>query len=82
MRNLADIIIDLLDCIPIDNQALRLELTKYKNCENTHENWNDVGDILYTWVFSDFYPEISWQSEVERIWTGDDEPDSLDYSNF
>ena len=82
MRNLANIIVDLLDHIPEDNQDFRLDLEKYRNCANTSENWNDVGDILYNWVFSDFYPEISWQSEIEKIWTGDDDQDSLDYSNF
>ncbi len=72
MRELSEVIIDLLDHIPIDNQALRLSLAKYKDCENTLENWNEVGDILYFHVFSDFYPEISWQDQVERIWTGDE----------
>lgn len=73
MRDLSEVIIDLLDHIPIDNQYLRLALAKYKNCENTIENWNAVGDILYTWVFSDFYPEIGWQDQIEHIWTGDEE---------
>ena len=82
MRELSEVIIDLLDHIPIDNQTLRLALAEYKNCENTLENWNEVGDILYIHVFSDFYPEISWQEQVERIWTGDDEPNELTYSNF
>lgn len=72
MRNLSEVIIDLLDHIPIDYQYLRIDLAKYKDCENTIENWNAVGDILYTWVFSDFYPEVGWQDEVERIWTGDE----------
>ena len=73
MRELSEVIVDLLDHIPIDNQELRLALAEYKDCENTIENWNAVGDILYTWIFSDFYPEISWQDWVERIWTGDDD---------
>ena len=82
MRNLKDIIIELLNHIPKDNTNLREKLITYKDCPNTYENWNDVGDILYEHVFSNFYPEISWQSMVEKIWTGDDDQDSLDCSNF
>ena len=82
MRNLKEIILELLEHIPVDNEELRMKLSNFKDCENSYENWNDVGDILYNHVFSNFYPEISWQSMVEKIWTGDDDQDSLDYSNF
>jgi len=82
MRDLNDVILELLDIIPIEESDLRQALSVYLNIESSPDDWNEVGDILYTYVFSDFYPEISWQAEAERIWTGDEDTDLLDYSNF
>lgn len=82
MRDLSTVIALLLEHIPIDQNELRQKLQEYTNCENTYENWNDIGDILYQHIFSDFYPEISWQSTIEKIWTGDEEPDNLTHTNF
>lgn len=82
MRELTDVIERLLDYIPYDQKILRSVLSQYIDCPNTIENWNDVGDILYLHVFSDFYPEVGWQEQVEKIWIGDEDQDMLDFSNF
>lgn len=84
MRDLDTVINQLLQVIPIEEIDLREELEAWLDTYNYYsaEDWNEVGDILYNYVFSDFYPEIGWQSEVERIWTGDENPDDLMYSNF
>ena len=82
MRDLNDVIEQILSIIPIDEAELREDLEQYLDSDNSVENWNNVGDILYSHIFIDFYPEISWQDKVERIWTGDESPDLLDYSNF
>lgn len=82
MRELNEVVQELLDHIPYDDTDLRYELNKYKDCENTIENWNSVGDILWKFIFCDFYPEIGWQDQVEKIWTGDADANDLYHSNF
>lgn len=84
MRNLETVISQILEIIPAEEQDLRYELESWLDRTNSTsiEAWNEVGDILYNYIFSDFYPEIGWQDEVERIWTGDDDSDKLTYSNF
>lgn len=82
MRNLSEVVEVLLEVIPNYQTELLNELKEYKNADNTVENWNGVGDILYKYIFSDFYPEVSWQSDVEKIWTGDEDPENLTHSNF
>ena len=75
-----DVDLPLIRCF--DDEMNLMSYSQFAHWEELYENWNDVGDILYNHVFSNFYPEISWQSMVEKIWTGDDDQDSLDYSNF
>ena len=84
MRDLDTVITQLLQVIPIEEQELREALEAWLDTHNysSAEDWNEIGDILYNYVFSDFYPEIGWQNQVERIWTGDDYADDLTYSNF
>ena len=84
MRDLNEVIEQMLAVIPIDEEDLREALEAWLDTYNYHsvEDWNEVGDILYNYVFSDFYPEIGWQNQLERIWTGDDDSDELNYSNF
>ncbi len=84
MRDLNEVIEQMLAVIPIDEEDLREALEAWLDTYNYHsvEDWNEVGDILYNYVFSDFYPEIGWQNQLERIWTGDDDSDELEYSNF
>lgn len=85
MRDLNSVILELLAVIPIDEIDLRQALEAWLDIHNLTDNpesWNEVGDILYNYVFSDFYPEIGWQAEVEKIWTGDEDSDLLDFSNF
>ena len=82
MRNLSEVVEVLLEVIPNYQTELLNELKEYKNADNTVENWNGVGDILFKYIFSDFYPEVSWQADVERIWTGDEDADNLTNSNF
>ena len=84
MRDLNEVIEQMLAVIPIDEEDLREALEAWLDTYNYHsvEDWNEVGDILYNYVFSDFYPEIGWQNQLERIWTGDDDSDELTNSNF
>lgn len=84
MRDLNEVIEQMLAVIPIDEEDLREALETWLDTYNYHsvEDWNEVGDILYNYVFSDFYPEIGWQNQLERIWTGDDDSDELTNSNF
>jgi len=85
MRDLNSVILELLAVIPIDEIDLRQALEVWLDVHNLTDNpesWNEVGDILYNYVFSDFYPEIGWQAKVEKIWTGDEDSDLLDFSNF
>lgn len=82
MRNLNEVVRVILQVIPPFETELTNELKEYKDADNTAEKWNDVGDILYKYIFSDFYPEVSWQSDVEKIWTGDEDPENLTHSNF
>lgn len=84
MRNLETVISQILEVIPVEEEDLRYELESWLDRYNSNsiEAWNEIGDILYNYIFSDFYPEIGWQDQVERIWTGDDDSDELDYSNF
>ena len=84
MRDLETVISQILEIIPVEEEDLRYELESWLDRYNSNsiEAWNEIGDILYNYIFSDFYPEIGWQDQVERIWTGDDDSDKLDYSNF
>lgn len=84
MRNLETVISQILEVIPVEEEDLRYELESWLDRYNSNsiEAWNEIGDILYNYIFSDFYPEIGWQDQVERIWTGDDDSDELNYSNF
>lgn len=82
MRELDDVILQLLEVIPEEKSELRQALESWYMSLDPLTAWNEVGDILYQYIFTDFYPEVSWQADVEKIWTGDDEPDLLDYTNF
>lgn len=84
MRDLETVISQILEIIPVEEEDLRYELESWLDRYNSNsiEAWNEIGDILYNYIFSDFYPEIGWQDQVERIWTGDDDSDELEYSNF
>ena len=84
MRDLGTVISQILQIIPIEEEDLRYELESWLDRSNSNsiDAWNEVGDILYNFIFCDFYPEIGWQDEVERIWTGDDDSDELINSNF
>lgn len=88
MRDLSEVITRMLAIIPVDELELRQALEEQKQSidiappEMIFSWWNEVGDTLYNYVFSEFYPEIGWQDELERIWTGDEDPDDLEYSNF
>ena len=84
MRDLGTVISQILKVIPIEEEDLRYELESWLDRSNSNsiDAWNEVGDILYNFIFCDFYPEIGWQDEVERIWTGDDDSDKLTNSNF
>ena len=84
MRDLETVISQILEIIPVEEEDLRYELESWLDRYNSNsiEAWNEIGDILYNYIFSDFYPEMGWQDQVERIWTGDDDSDELDYSNF
>jgi hypothetical protein len=84
MRDLGTVISQILQIIPVEEEDLRYELESWLDRSNSNsiDAWNEVGDILYNFIFCDFYPEIGWQDEVERIWTGDDDSDELINSNF
>ncbi len=84
MRDLGTVISQILQVIPVEEEDLRYELESWLDRSNSNsiDAWNEVGDILYNFIFCDFYPEIGWQDEVERIWTGDDDSDELINSNF
>lgn len=82
MRDLHTVILQMLGVIPEDMVTFRRKISDFLQRPDEIESWNDLGDLLYQEVFSDFYPEISWQSDLEKIWIGDDEPETLDYSNF
>lgn len=79
MRDLCEVIDKMLVIIPEDQTILREKLNEhYKDVmmsppEMILFHWNEVGDTLYHYVFSDFYPEIAWQDKIERIWTGDED---------
>lgn len=78
MRNLCEVIDQMLAVIPEDQTELRASLKNHKQSaefappEMISIHWNNVGDTLYYYVFSNFYPEIGWQEKIERIWTGDE----------
>ena len=82
MRDLHTVILQMLGVIPEDMITFRRKISDFLQRPDEIGSWNDLGDLLYQEVFSDFYPEISWQSDLEKIWIGDDEPETLDYSNF
>ena len=82
MRDLHTVILQMLGVIPEDMVTFRRKISDFLQRPDEIESRNDLGDLLYQEVFSDFYPEISWQSDLEKIWIGDDEPETLDYSNF
>ena len=79
MRNLCEVIDQMLAVIPKDKYDLIEALKDHKESaelappEMILFHWNEVGDTLYSYVFSDFYPEIGWQSKLEKIWTGDED---------
>jgi len=88
MRDLCEVINELLLVIPEEKSELKEILEDKKQSieiappEMIFSWWNEIGDILYNHVFSDFYPEIAWQAEVEKIWIGDEYPEDLSNSNF
>lgn len=88
MRDLCEIIDRMLEVIPEDQTILREKLESHYESvmlsppEMILFQWNEVGDTLYQFVFSDFYPEVEWQDKIERIWTGDEDQDELVNSNF
>lgn len=88
MRDLCEVIDQMLAAIPEDQVILREKLTDHYEAirvsppEMIFFHWNEVGDTLYQYVFSNFYPEVGWQEKIERIWTGDSNPDELENSNF
>ncbi len=79
MRDLCEVIDKMLEVIPEDQTILREKLIDHYETamitppEMILFRWNEVGDTLYRYVFSDFYPEIGWQDKIERIWTGDED---------
>ena len=79
MRDLCEVIDQMLEVIPEEEMKLREALIDHKESieisppEMMLIQWNEVGDTLYHYVFSDFYPEIKWQAQIEKIWTGDED---------
>ena len=79
MRDLCEVIDKMLEVIPEDQTILREKLFDHYEAvmitppEMILFRWNEVGDTLFQYIFSDFYPEIEWQSKVEKIWTGDED---------
>ena len=57
MRDLNSVILDLLAIIPIDEidlrEALEAWLDTYNSTDNP-ENWNEIGDILYNYVLTNY----------------------------
>lgn len=88
MRDLNSLIDYMLLIIPKEEVKLRNALKEHQKSISSASDdtilfwWNEVGDTLYKYVFSDFRPEIDWQDKLERVWTGDEDQDNLEYSNF
>ena len=83
MRHLHDVILQMLEIIPEDRKFLRDRLNAYLQSPNeTEEDWNNVGDLLYHEVFNDYRPEEEWMCDLDIIWTGDEDPYDLSNSNF
>lgn len=82
MRNLKHVILQMLEIIPKDRKGLRDKLIAYLHTDNSYEDWNDVGDLLYHEVFTDYRPEEEWMMKLDIIWTGDENPYDLSNSNF
>jgi len=84
MRDLHEVILQMLAVIPSDRKYLRDRLNAYlaSDEEATEEDWNNVGDLLYQEVFNDYRPEEKWMCDLDVIWTGDEDPYDLSNSNF
>jgi len=83
MRDLHEVILQMLEIIPTDRKYLHDKLKAYLNCPTvTEADWNDVGDLLFQEVFTDFRPEEDWMNQLDIIWTGDEDPYELKNSNF
>ena len=83
MRNLHDVILEMLAIIPEDRKYLRDKLNAYlQSSDIVEEDWNNVGDLLFQEVFSDYRPEEEWMMRLDILWTGDEDPFDLRYSNF
>lgn len=83
MRDLHEVIVEMLEIIPEDRKYLRDRLRTYLNSPILGEkDWNDIGDLLFQEVFNDFRPEEEWMNQLDILWTGDEDPYYLDYSNF
>ena len=83
MRDLHEVILQMLAVIPLDRKELHDKLNAYlESKEATEKDWNDVGDLLYREVFSDYRPEEEWMRNLDIIWTGDEDPYDLSNSNF
>jgi len=83
MRDLYEVIRQMLEIIPEDKGYLRNQLNEYLNSkELKDEDWNDIGDLLFREVFNDYYPEEKWMHDLDIIWIGDEDPYDLSNSNF
>lgn len=83
MRDLHEVILQMLTIIPEDRKYLRDKLKLHLESSNiTEEDWNAVGDLLFQEVFSDYRPEEQWMLDLDVLWTGDENPFDLRYSNF
>lgn len=83
MRDLYEVIRQMLEIIPEDRKYLRNQLNEYLNSkELKDEDWNDIGDLLFREVFTDFRPEEEWMNQLDILWIGDEDPYDLNYSNF
>ena len=82
MRNLKHVILQMLEIIPDSRNDLKEKLMPYLHSDNSYEDWNDVGDLLFNEVFTDYRPEEEWMLQLDVLWTGDENPYDLSNSNF
>ena len=68
MRNIVDVIGNLLKIIPKDETELREKLSFFLNSDNTNENWQKVTDILNESLNN---REEEWVKNIIKVWLGD-----------
>ena len=68
MRNIVDVIGNLLKIIPEDETELREKLSSFLDSDNTNENWQKVTDILNESLNN---REENWVKNVIKVWLGD-----------